>query len=368
MGNEHFRPSQEDLDESHKVIDGIELRSQPHVVVDALIRTSWEDKSPAQNCYSIIILTKTLDMTFDEVITLVNHHVFFQRNSKEAELHRERLLDMKKQSEDLLDAPDYVSVHERFIQESNELENTPPILMEHYYDEMHFKIFADYEEVAFNNFTTTGFKALEKTFHPLTAPNFKKELIDDYMKMQRELKIPFEEEGVHKLFGDSGIKHIWHMYGLLAAQTLTKTDPFWTIDSMGEWHDATKKWGAKSLLDDTEFFVFMSSTRRLMQVKEDHNKIFTLLIFVYEEYANDKDWLTTWDFYYSLEGFPDELKPSKFADRMMQVKSYVGSKGFTIRNRNYDWNIIYCAKEYLATKGLTSFDNYIEEKYFLKAS
>ena len=227
------------------------------------------------------------------------------------------------------------------------------------------------EEEPTGKFTTTGLKTLEKTFHPKTAPNFKQVLLDDYMDMQKQLGIPFEEEGVHKLFGDSGIKHIWHMYGLLACQILTKTIPYWTIKHMADLHDFKNENG-NSFIDDVEFFVFMSCTRRLMQIAADKNKIFALLIFLYEEYANDNDWVTTWSGYFSMNGMVSEMKPMRFADRLMYSQDYLTTQGFTIRNSNYEWNTIYRAKEYLASQsldpgsaGMVTFDNYIQELYFM---
>jgi hypothetical protein len=184
------------------------------------------------------------------------------------------------------------------------------------------------------------------------------------MVMQKQLGIPFEEEGVQKLFGDSGVKHIWHIYGLLACQIVPKTMPFWTIKHMADLHDFKGKNGI-SLIDDVEFFVFMSCTNRLMQVAKDKNKIFALLIFLYEEYANDKDWVTTWSAYFSMDGMMSEMKPMRFAERLMYSQHYLIAQGLTIRDANYRWNNIYRAKEWLATDGRTTFDNYIEELYFV---
>jgi len=51
----------------------------------------------------------------------------------------------------------------------------------------------------------------------------------------------------------------------------------------------------------------------------------------------------------------------------MNSQDYLTAQGLTIRDANYEWNTIYRAKEYLATDGLTTFDNHIEKKYFVKA-
>jgi hypothetical protein len=386
--NEHLIPNQEDLEESYKVLDnggGI------HSTVDGLIRTAWEDKPPAQNCFTIISLSKSYGMTFDEVATLFNRHVFFQKKSEEAEYHRGRLLKMKKSSEDILNDPDYVSEQHKLFHHQNNDANTPPnyrtgdwkqpsILSQSYrkgitYEvepstldsfkqEMRWKIYASYKEQPVGKFTTTGLKTLEKTFHPKTAPNFKQVLLDDYMVMQKQLGIPYEEEAVQKLFGDSGIRHIWHMYGLLASQVLTKTKAFWTISHMTEFHDYKNDNGI-SLVDDVEFFVFMSCTKRLMQVAKDKNKIFALLIFLYEEFANDKGWDTAWSNYFSMHGMVSEMKPMRFADRLMNSQDYLSANALTIRDANYEWNTIYRAKELLATDGRTTFDNHIEGTYFV---
>jgi len=393
--NEHLKPSEEDLKESYKVLDnggGI------HSNVDGLIRTGWEDKLPAQNCFTIISLSKSYGMTFDEVSALFNRHYFFQKTGALLKEHRERLLKMKKSSEDILNDPDYVSEHDKLMHHNeHNWDNVPPnyrtgdwekpIIRKHtakgviyevehstklsFIQEMSWKIYSSYEEEPTGKFTTAGLKALEKTFHPKTAPNFKQVLLDDYMDMQKQLGIPFEEEGVHKLFGDSGIKHIWHMYGLLACQILTKTIPLWTIKHMADLHDFKNENG-NSFIDDVEFFVFMSCTRRLMQVAKDKNKIFALLVFLYEEYANDIDWVTTWSGYFSMNGMVSEMKPMRFADRLMYSQDYLTTQGFTIRNSNYEWNTIYRAKEYLASQsldpgsaGMVTFDNYIQELYFM---
>ena len=383
--NEHLKPNQEDLEESYKVLDnGGDIYS----TVDGLIRTGWEDKLPAQNCFTIISVSKAYGMTFDEVATLFNRHVFFQKKSEEAEYHRGRLLKMKKSSEEILNDPDYVPEHHKLFQKPD---YTPPnyrtgdwlqpkiegisatkgvtyqveeSTVESFVLEMSLKIYASYKEEPVGKFTTTGLKALEKTFHPKTAPNFKQVLLDDYMVMQKQLGIPYEEEAVQKLFGDSGVKHIWHIYGLLASQILTKTIPFWTIKHMADLHDFKNENGI-SHIDDVEFFVFMSCTKRLMQVAKDKNKIFALLIFLYEEYANDKDWVTTWSGYFSMDGMVSEMKPMRFADRLMNSQDYLTSQGLTIRNANYEWNTIYRAKEWLATDGRTTFDNHIEGTYFV---
>jgi len=370
--NEHTKPNKADLDEAYGLLDAVELKDSPHCTVDGIIRTMWADQTPVRNCYLVTIISRILEITFDEAITLVNRHVFFQKNSKELEEHKARLRKMKQSADDILNNPSYLSVQERFLREETEKKTPPnyrndwtPLTMEDFHTEMDLQAIANFKEIPLNNFTTTGFKALEKTLHPQTAPNFKKVLIDDYMVMQKQLGIPFEEDAVQKLFGDSGVKHIWHTYGLLACQILPKTDPNWTIDSMGAFHDATREYEpTKSVIDDAEFFLFMSCTRRLTQITDDLNKIFTLLIFLYEEYANDKDWVTTWDFYYSLEKKLDELKPSEFADRMMSGLNKKYYKAWDVRHRNYDWNTIYRAKEWLATDGRTTFDNYIEELYF----
>ena len=380
--NEHLIPNQEDLEESYKVLDN---GGDIHSTVDGLIRTGWEDRLPAMNCFTIISLSKAYGMTFDEVTALFNRHVFFQKNSKEAEHHRERLLSMKKQSEEILNDPDYVSEHQKLFHhnEHNWDDNIPPnyrtgnfskkdavtyevekSTYKSFMQEMTWKICADFTEAETGQFTTTGLKTIEKTFHPKTAPNFKQVLLDDYMVMQKQLGIPFEEEGVQKLFGDSGVKHIWHIYGLLACQIVPKTMPFWTIKHMADLHDFKGKNGI-SLIDDVEFFVFMSCTNRLMQVAKDKNKIFALLIFLYEEYANDKDWVTTWSAYFSMDGMMSEMKPMRFAERLMYSQHYLIAQGLTIRDANYRWNNIYRAKEWLATDGRTTFDNYIEELYFV---
>jgi len=282
--------------------------------IDQHIRTRWGLQTKAQNCSDITFIVDDSDgdLSFDDVIKVFNQHVFFQPRKEEAVKHIQMVRDVQENAKKELDRRNGIgSSFKRWsmVKQSQSA-------LEFSWEEMELEFIA--KEKSYNpNFSTTGFKAIERTFHPVTAPNFKQILSEDYVKMQKELGIPAEEEGIMKMFKDVGTKNIWHTYGLLASQLFHKEDKDWTVENMGWFHSATRMAEPISVKDDNEFYSFISATKRLNEVSEDKEKLFSLLIYLYEEFANDKEWSQIWDEYLDLP--PSDWFPQDFRGRRLPV-------------------------------------------------
>ena len=196
------------------------------------------------------------------------------------------------------------------------------------------------EEPEYNpTFSTSGFTKLVKAIRPLQAPALRQAIYEDYLFMQKELNIPSDEEALEKIFigrhSGGATKDTFHIYGMLASQYMEKENPeVWNKQKMGYFHFQTMRTEPKSMVDDTEFFIFASATNRLRDIGIDQDKLFSLLIFLFEEFANDKEWYERWNQYVDLDDTPyDEFKAGHFACHLLEVAE-LGRKNNHWSNRH----------------------------------
>lgn len=114
-------------------------------------------------------------------------------------------------------------------------------------------------------------KNIEQLIFPKTAGKYKKLLVEDYIKLARDKKIPIKEEKIYGMSSKTlGFPDLWHFYGTLALDyEIDETDP--------------------------EKLIFKSALKRFREsVTNDENILIPMLIVLFNDYANDKEWFSRW--------------------------------------------------------------------------
>lgn len=182
--------------------------------------------------------------------------------------------------------------------------------------------------------------------------NVQQELIDDYIAMMKEARLPIiDEEKIHHMVTKgSSISQFWHIYGAMAFLLSRK---------------------------DTEYFSeqisFSCALDRYKKVTNDEDKVFNLLSYLCDEFANDKNWLK----YNISERYTD-------LDNAMYDRGYSGiTYAESLMNSNNSYNnydyfdsFVYSTpKNKTRREDLRQFidsrfkyknniSNYIKEKYY----
>ena len=212
--------------------------------LDEYIRLEWGRMSPPMNILRLKEFERQFRIPFAELVEMVNRHSFFQLTKGEAEPHIRLVSTLRANAKEEHDRMKKPSILRRLSIEQEVV------------DKMDLWSMLQAKEYK-PQFNTKGFIALEKTLHPKTAPSFKELLVRDYMEMQKEAGIPHNEEVVRKIWDQGGIKHMWHLYGMLAfyLEDETRIDDF------------------KNVMEpdpDQEYMAFISAYDRLKSVKYDY--------------------------------------------------------------------------------------------------
>ena len=139
-------------------------------------------------------------------------------------------------------------------------------------------------------YSIVGFHALEKKLRVIGPPKVKKQIIDDFLLMHKEIKSPISDEQalnnhvpslrvLREMFQEGAIKEIWYMYGALAS----------SIN-----HFNNKKVIEPD--DDLEVNIFLSALDRAADLMT-REQTYTLLMYLYDEYSNDQEWSKKWKKY-----------------------------------------------------------------------
>ena len=249
-----------------------------YVELDNFISHWWIYRSRQYKCLWLNKLAEKNGINFEDVLGDCNIHPRFK---SEADIKP----DMKKSTVEFLDQiikdkkSDYVGNASRLKEEG-------------------FK----------GVYSVVGFTALRKRLNVLGPPKVKSYIIDDILLMHKEIQSPlgdketlnpyvpklstlknmFEQEG--------GLKEIWYIYGSLASSInyFNNEKPIMEPDN------------------DLEVNIFMSAMDRAAKLM-DREQLYNLLIYLYDEYSNDQEWVKKWE-KYSKPGEAVFGKNFKFAE------------------------------------------------------
>ena len=162
--------------------------------LDEYIRLEWGRMSSPMNILRLKEFEKQFRIPFAELVEMVNKHDFFNPRT-EADVHIKFVSGLRANAKREHDKMKKPSILRRLSIEQEVVD------MMDLWSMLQAK---EYKP----QFNTKGFIALEKTLHPKTAPSFKELLVRDYMEMQKEAGIPYNEEIVRQIWDQGGIKHM----------------------------------------------------------------------------------------------------------------------------------------------------------------
>lgn len=353
------------------------------------ILTTWSASS-SYNISNALLLGRMHGKTSEEVIESINRHRFFREPASAKKWNQQidelyhlgmgALADIRTHERTMIYAMKNKLKHEGLTQEREEQLGNELLL-------------EDIERQGNNSasFSTTGWKKLEESFHPIQSPKYKDAMCDDYHEMQIQLGIPSDNISVQKMFKDVGVPKMFHTYGILASQWFQKQDETWTVYAskthkhdnrppywygMGQYHYATQKTEPISVVDDEEFFIVASAFKKLDSISPDSTKLFSLMVHLYEHYSNENEgWKEEWDNYIGAEvqNVPDHERPQEFArfffeqfkdERLMLGKTTWRQLAELYLCEDIDeWD---CRHDEFADehKDFSTWDTFIRDKYF----
>ena len=204
-------------------------------------------------------------------------------------------------------------------------------------------------------YSVVGFNALRKRLNVIGPPKVKEPIINDILLMHKEIQSPLGDRealypyapnlsALKKMFEqEGGIKEIWYIYGSLAS-SINYFNKKRTIEPD----------------DDLEVNIFLSAVDRATNLMS-REQVYTLLMYLYDEYSNDQQWQSKWEKYSVTDdvNLPDNVRFAE--DRTHRVKMdpidlfLLISKGL-YNIQEYRKNPIYC------------YDAYIQYHYFYGSS
>ena len=137
-------------------------------------------------------------------------------------------------------------------------------------------------------YSVTGFNKLRDKLYPKTSPDIFSIILDDYLKLHKEIGTPLGDENITSNYKPNlrrletmrrqsgGLKNLWHEYGALAA----------TKNQYENNHPINPEAGI-------EAYNFASANNRsslLITAQEQ----FTLMLYLFDEFSNDEGWKDKW--------------------------------------------------------------------------
>jgi len=236
-----------------------------YIKLNRFITHRWQLHTRAYRCAWLEKLSNDYEISFSIVLEDVNRHHRFQTekdNKKSLKDFFSRALDESKKDLEDKGLRDSIAYKQRLRYERGK----------------GFK----------GIYSITGFKRLRDQLYPKTSPDIFSIILDDYLKLHKEIGTPLGDENTTSNYKPNlrrletmrrqtgGLKNLWHEYGALAA-TIYRHEGRHPIDPEA----------------GIEAYNFASANNRSSLLMSEQEQ-FRLMLYFFDEFSNDADWKEKW--------------------------------------------------------------------------